>query len=147
MNISLPKETSRRHFGHKLNAVDMRSGSEGSQHDPYEWHEITIHGRNGPVTFRQGSLGYARTTFNDEVVESRGGCGQPAEDFFEQLVGVTPQVLEKAVHRAQERRIRNHLKQCHAYGTMKTGYPGETFLVCEVCNAFLDSSFNPSAIE
>lgn len=123
------------------NSVSFRRGSEGPKHDPYSYTEITVNkSRNGFVKFHFG----LDTWCEGNKIKVHG---EPtAFDFFEQLVGVHPIVLETSVQRRKRKQIERHLKNHNAEGQTVSGYPGESFLICEKCGEFLSSHFNESAV-
>lgn len=126
--------------------IARETGSEGPRHDPYAYTEITVHRADGrEVTLHSGLAEWM--TYSDGRVERRFDDPIPVLcNKFEAIVGITPEVAEKAWREQRERPIRFH--NCKPPSMQwVSGYPGEEFLMCDHCKAILDSTFDRSAIE
>jgi hypothetical protein len=123
------------------NRIDIRRGSEGPRHDPYGYIEVTIDGRNGPVTYHGGLGEWTRAGGN--IIEH----DPAARDAFEQATGLTPEQAQRTAFRQTDRVIRKHLRRCGGQLGSSSGFPGETFDICSKCHAILDYHFNESAVE
>src|SRR5215469_101349 len=130
---------------HNGTSIELRSGSEGPAHDPYGYKEITVTRADGrEATLHSGLAEWL--VYNDGRVTRR--FEDPIATLwskFEACVGISPELAERTFHRIKENRIRHH-KCGQKYLNEVSGYPGETFLMCEKCKMILDSSFNEAAI-
>jgi len=139
------QETYRDSEGNRGTSIELRCGTEGPRHDPYGYKEITVTRSDGrEATLHSGLAEWM--TYNDGRVTRR--FEDPIDILwskFEACVGISPELAERAFHRVKENRIRHHACGMKHLNEV-SGYPGETFLMCEKCKAILDSSFNESAI-
>lgn len=139
------EETYRSGEGSRGSRIEIRSGSEGPNFDPYHYDEITVTRADGrKATIHRGLAEWMRywdgrfeRHFHDSYAILRSK--------FEACVGCTPEEAERTFHRLKERRITHHACGMRHIKSVD-GYPGETFMLCDKCGDILDSSFDHSAI-
>jgi hypothetical protein len=121
------------------NSIELRSGSEGPAHDPYHFEEVTFTGRNGKTTYHCGLAMWLE--HNGVRIESE------VHEAWRRLTGFDS--VERAVNIYRMLPWRNHAARCPERKRFKceSGYPGESFIVCEACGEIIESHFNRSAIE
>lgn len=118
-----------------LNHITHRTGAGGPRHDPYGWTEWSITRKNGTVTWRICSLGYARVTITTidppgKVSHEYNGDDEIDRglDLFEKLAGCTLRRLGKSYFRKFLRCLKCGSKNV----SEEPGYP-ETLVVCNHC--------------
>lgn len=132
-----------------MSSIMMETGSEGPEHDPYGYSEITVSRNNGDkVTLHSGLIVWVEVNGKRSDLCSAARpdiMNTPDEEcvaIFERYAGVTPQVAERAYLRMQY-----VCKDCGVSDLESvSGYPGETFNVCRRCGNVVSSDFNLSAI-
>lgn len=126
-----------------LNHIEVTHGTEGPRHDPYSYEEITVHGRNGPVTLHTGLAVWCRG--------QRSAVSDTEADayvMFTRLTGMTFQRAMRAYRRQEERPLREHNARCKGRDfECVGGYPGEYLTMCGTCGDVVDYSLNRSEIE
>jgi hypothetical protein len=119
--------------------VTLQHGTEGPSHDPYAYEEWHIE-KNGQKIV--GHFGLAEWVEVDGKMVARNG-DQPLTPaiVFQDLIGVSFKVLEKAYHR-----MRTTCKcGCRITQSM-AGFPGESFNVCVKCGDIVSTDFHLSEI-
>ena len=129
-----------------MSTVSYNSGSEGPRHDPYHYDEVTIDRKNGDVvTIHMGLAAWCKVKRHGKTVFQVDG-ETAAQTLFEWYAGIT---FHKAIG-LQYTLFRRRVKY-HACGTRflksVSGYPGESFTICDNCGAHLDYHFNRSVVE
>ena len=92
-------------------SVRVKTGTEGPRHDPYGWTEVRFTTTAGQtITYRHGGLGYSRTTWDDEVIETvdhnKSTQTETADEAFERLTGMKPQDAEMIPYELELRMLR-----------------------------------------
>lgn len=115
--------------------VQVRTGLEGPKHDLYSYEEITYVKGGVSATYHSGLGDWIQVNTPTKKLKF---FDRP-QGRFEDFVGVSLKVLEKALHRPK--------KCCNKPKTQwRAGYPGEELLVCLNCRKVIDGTFNESAI-
>jgi len=119
--------------------VDISTGAEGPRHDPYSYREYTLIREAGDTIVLHEGLGVwfslngniaARLT-EDQCVKA-----------FEGYLGCTIKAFRKALMKLSER-----CRHCGGRDLYEVdGFPGETYLMCRVCDKVLTSSMNWGAV-
>ena len=134
-------------IAHPRLQVRAKTGAEGPRHDPYSFREYHVTIPHGCVVLHEG-LG-TWLTFNRHRIEPPKGLSWEKQetwlrtDGFRELVGYSIEQLERMHRKLNARCPKCSGKQFHT----ESGYPGETFEVCDCCNHIMQSYFNRSAIE
>lgn len=121
--------------------ITIYRGAEGPSFDPYSYEEIEVK-RQGyrTVTLHQGLGTWLR--YDKERIDMNGrNLERRAVDIFEGYLGCSLEAFERA-----KGHIASRCWKCdgHAHHEI-SGYPGETFTVCQNGHV-MDSYFNESAI-
>lgn len=121
-----------------MSSIDITSGSEGPQHDPYSYSEITVERPSGAtVKIHFGLIEWI------EVNGIRSDCDyKTAAEIFEDLAGISVETAQKVY----ERRATTCGKCGGRDLRPQAGYPGETFYFCERCDFMVRCDFNEAAI-
>ena len=129
-----------------MSTITIRFGSEGPQHDPYHYYELTVTRANGDeVTWHDGLGRWVVARGGDLCVEmdERNTKPEQMHRLFEMVAGVSVEHARKA-----HRRLRSRCQKCGCRETRTaSGYPGESFELCAKCGHVVDSHFDRSAIE
>lgn len=134
--------------------VTFRHGSEGPEHDPYAFTEITFVRTDGITVVFHSGLGESCRVYKGEGRRRRShllpgldwstATGDDAAPCFEEATGVPLAWLTRYEHRKQNPR------KCRKCGCKKlgwmSGFAGESFLVCKKCDHFNAFDFNEAAI-
>jgi hypothetical protein len=121
-----------------MSTINIETGTEGPEHDPYGWREITVTRENGVVVTIHEGLG----TWLDIDGRRVSEVHDDLEEIFEKFAGITPQVAERAYEK--------YTTMCRKCGSREqeaqSGYPGETLWICADCGAMVHYDFNISAV-
>ena len=118
-------------------SIDVARGSEGPKHDPYSYVEVVVARADGRVARYHGGL-IEWCEVNGVRVEH-----DDAGPTFESAVGIASTDAVDCFYRARSRCRECGCRQLHD----ESGFPGETFSVCDRCGAIVCTDFNMSAIE
>lgn len=125
-----------------MTKISIRSGREGSRHDPYHYDEITVE-RHGHVYCLHLGLSVSLEIDGTEVVQDLKEVDRIK--LFTELTGASPAEWERWFHA---------LKQvCHTCGkrtktvTLGGGFAGETLYGCAICESIKYDDFHIGMIE
>jgi hypothetical protein len=115
-------------------------GNEGPSYDPYAFEEYIIERPGRPAV--KVHLGLSVSIDGIEY----GDTDDNFTTVFEDKVGVTLKAFEKAYQRITGPPSRCDCGRSVYHARECSGYPGESFLICDKCDAILHVAFNESAI-
>jgi len=119
----------------KVSEISIKTGSEGPSHDPYSFTEYSVTTTIGKsYTLHLGLAEWIKE--NGVLITTNGNL----VETFIRLTGLDPLAAEEEHN--------NPKCKDHPDADIESmaGYPGETFAVCSVCKAVLQSYFNENAI-
>lgn len=128
--------------------VHMKTGSEGSSHDPYSYEELYMQANGHKITMHYGLAYWCE--IDDEKIIPVGDAYCDPHHFDKQikkLIGYTPEQLRRFSRKAKESKANEECPKggFHSFEEM-SGYPGEHFTMCSKCNQSIDYYFCESAI-
>lgn len=125
--------------------VSLTTGTEGPKYDPYHYDEFTVVYQGVEARIRCG-LG--------TIVQIAGirieGTEQYKQDLLDKwlttMTGLSLTQWQKWLDRATERR-RCKCRKCNSRNLeWMGGYPGEEMLICQDCNAVVDTEVDISSL-
>lgn len=127
---------------HPRLTVGCRTGSEGPQHDPYSYEELTVETPHGKTTLHEGLAVWVK--HNGHRLEFYGEKEEVEAWYtFVKLTGYTRAQLERI-----ERKLTERCRKCGSRDTTwMRGLPGEHFEICANCRNMVGSYFCRSEIE
>lgn len=126
-------------------SIQIRRGSEGPRHDPYAFTEFTVERRGMTVKLHEGLGDWIKVAWTKEgkLVEVFRSTHQP-QAYFEAFMGFPMKVFQRAMDKITNPR---KCRVCGSYRLREeSGYPGETFTVCDEGH-IIGCRFNPRAVE
>lgn len=123
--------------------MKLKTGTEGPRSDPYAFGRLTFERTDGVVVTYHAGLGeWCRVEFKTGPIRKFEWTNNAAAPAFEQLAGISVSRALKIINRVPTR-----CKTCRSRKlAWLAGYPGESLLCCQKCDAVVASSFNESAI-
>lgn len=127
-----------------MSTVMVTTGSEGPAHDRYGYTEVRVARTGRPVVVAHMGLtiwlmaGHRKYEFIGPEKEAL----KALEIGFEAEAGVTIGVATRAYRRVKSRCPCG----CREFKYV-SGYPGETFQVCDRCGKVIDTDFDVKAVE
>jgi hypothetical protein len=92
--------------------ISVRRGSEGPEHDPYSYTEITFYftdPERKPVTIHQGLGEWVKT--GDRHYDAQNSCGIDPALIFEYITGLSVRRAEEIPNMLFERSMRKYSKE------------------------------------
>ena len=126
--------------------TDITRGTEGPDYDPYSYSEFSM--RSKYVDGKQMNIKVHRGLAEwYSINDTRYANHHPDdEQNFILLTGMTIATVLQAINRAKDRRS-TKCSQCNSKRLeWRSGYPGESLLICTKCNHCCGTDFDMSAV-
>ena len=128
-------------INHPRLRASRRTGSEGPRHDPYHFEELRVDTPAGSTVLHGGLAEWIK--HEGHRMDWYDQDPQKITDVFEKLTGYSVEFIERVARRLASRCRRCGGRDFHE----ESGYPGETFTVCDGCSDVVGTRFCQSAIE
>jgi len=121
--------------------ISVETGSEGPKHDPYAYTEVTVRRADGRrATIHLGLAEWMNYRDEHGVTRHFDDPYAVLRSKFAACVGITPERAERVHRSKRDRAVRQHPCGTRHLRWMD-GFPGEHLLICDKCQAVLDSTF------